>query len=252
MSWADIEPQLAAFAILFARVGAVLMLLPVFSDESVPGRVRLLVAIGMTAGLWGLLHPLVKDAAANQAVLPVVIIAEMMTGLAIGALIKLLFLAMSIAGSMISTQIGLSSAILYDPQQAGQAAALARFVGVAAAILCMAMHVHHLWLGSIVSSYKMFPVGGLPPAGDFAEVAMHVAGQALALGMRLAAPLVIYGIVFNVALGLAARLAPAIQIYFIAQPLNLILGLGLSAVLLGGILTVFAQAMADIMARGWA
>lgn len=252
MTAAAFETAVAAFLVLFARVGAVLMLLPVFSEDSVPGRIRLLIASGMTAGLWGLLSPAVRPALGDMAALPLVLIAELMTGLAMGALVKLMFAAISVASSIVSTQVGLSSAIIFDPAQAGQAALLARFVGIVAAILCMSMHVHHLWLASIISSYHVFPVGGLVPAGDFSQLAVHVVGQSMQLGIGLAAPLILYGIVFNVSLGLAARLAPAIQIYFIAQPLNLLLGVALVAATLGGALSFFADAMAAFMRSGLA
>lgn len=237
--------------LLFARVGAVLMLLPIFSEDAVPGRIRILIAIGMTAGMWGLLGPTALAAVTDRALLPALLISELLVGLAMGTVIRILFNAISIAGSIISTQTGLSSAILFDPAQAGQAALLSKFVTVVAAIVCMSMHVHHLWIGSILSSYRMFPIGGLPPGQDFAMLAVDVVGRATQIGMGLAAPLVIYGIVFNVALGLAARLAPAIQIYFIAQPLNLLLGVALTAFLMGGILTNFAEAMAEWMRTSW-
>ncbi len=69
--------------------------------------------------------------------------------------------------------------------------------------------------------------------------------------MSLAAPLLIYGIIFNVALGLAARVAPAIQVFFIGQPLNLLLGIAITAVTIGTVLTFFATAMGDAMQGGW-
>jgi flagellar biosynthetic protein FliR len=71
------------------------------------------------------------------------------------------------------------------------------------------------------------------------------------LGVGLAAPLLVYGIVFNVALGLAARMAPAIQVFFITQPLNLLLGLGLLAAVIGGMLRLFAEAMGNFVQSGW-
>jgi flagellar biosynthetic protein FliR len=71
------------------------------------------------------------------------------------------------------------------------------------------------------------------------------------LGISLAAPLIVYGIVFNVGLGLASRLAPAIQVFFVAQPLNLLLGLALFASTLGIMLTTFADTQAAWLAGGW-
>ena len=239
-----------AFLILFVRVGAVLMLLPVFSDDAIPAKIRLMLSLGMTAGLWGLLGPRIMPFAQIGTALPGIIIAEFLTGLAIGMIIKIMFLAAAMAGSIISLQVGLSSALINDPSQGGQATVLSKLMTVAAAVVCMGMGVHHLWIVAIVHSYAMFPVGGLPPAGDFAQLAILTIGKAMSLSISLAAPLLIYGIVFNMALGLSARLAPAIQVFFIAQPLNLLLGLGLFAMLIGTILTTFASAMVDWLQTG--
>lgn len=240
-----------AFLILFARVGAVLMVLPVFSDDAIPGRIRLMIAFGMTAGLWGLLSPYALPVAADIDAAAVVIFAELLTGLALGTLVRIMFLAIAAAGSIVSLQIGLTSAIVVDPAMGGQSTVLAKTVSVAAAVVCMALLVHHLWIGALVRSYAVFPVGGLPPAGDFAELAIRTASRSLALAVSLAAPMLVYGIVFNVALGLAARLAPAIQIFFVAQPLNLLLGLALFASLSGVMLTSFADAMIGWVQLGW-
>ena len=239
------------FLILFARVGAVLMLLPVFSDESVPVRIRLLMALGMTVGLWGLLRGQVLPFASNDASLPGILIAELLVGLGLGMIVRIMFLAIAIAGSIISLQVGLTSAVVADPAQGGSAPLLSKFISVAAAVVCMGLAVHHLWIVSIVRSYAIFPVGGLPPAADFAELALNTTTRAMGLAVSLSAPLIVYGIVFNVALGLAARLAPAIQIFFVAQPLNLLLGMALFISTIGLILTGFAQAMAGWLQAGW-
>lgn len=243
--------QATAFLILFARVGAVLMLLPVFSEDAIPGRIRLMLAFAMSAGLWGLLSGQTMPVAARGTALPAIILSELAVGLALGAIVKIMFQAVAMAGSIISLQVGLSSAVIFDPSQGGQAPLLSKFVSVAAAVVCMALSVHHLWIASIVSSYATFPVGGLPPAADFAALAVNVVTRSMTLAIGLAAPLIVYGIVFNIALGLSARLAPSIQVFFIAQPLNLMLGLALFATVIGTLLTSFAEGMAGWMQSGW-
>jgi flagellar biosynthesis protein FliR len=247
----DLELQVTAFLIVFARVGAVLMLLPVFGEDAIPGRVRLLIAFAMSAALYGIVGAPARAAVQAGAVLPVVLVTELMTGLAMGMIVKILFFAISMAGSIVSLQVGLSSAVIFDPSQSGMAPVLSKFVSLAAALVCMGMQVHHLWLGAIVHSYQSFPVGGLPPMHDFGQLAVAAIGRSMTLAIGLSAPMLVYGIVFNVALGLAARVAPAIQVFFIAQPLNLLLGLSLAAMTLGTMLTVFGNAMGDAMQGGW-
>ncbi|AGH49042.1 MULTISPECIES: flagellar biosynthetic protein FliR [Sphingomonadales] len=241
----------AAFLILFARIGAVLMLLPAFSEDAIPGRVRLLFGLGFTAGLFGLLGGQVAPALRSDTALPGIVLSELLVGIAMGMIVRILFNAASMAGAIISLQVGLSSALVMDPALGGQASVLARFIGIAAAVVCLTTGVHHLWIAAMVQSYALFPVGGLPPAADFARLAVETTGHAMGLAVSMAAPLIVYGILFNVALGLAVRMAPQIQAFFIMQPLNILLGMSLFAVLIGGILTAFANAMANFMQNGW-
>lgn len=244
--------QATTFLILFARVGAILMLLPVFSEDAVPGKIRLMVALAMSAGLWGLMNARIAPVAFDSVALPGILIAEILTGLAIGMIIKIMFLAAAMAGSIISLQIGLSSALVNDPAQGGQTAVLSKFISTAAVVVCMGMGLHHLWIAAIVNSYVMFPVGILPPSSDFAQLAIQTVGNAMGLAISLAAPLLVYGIVFNMALGLSTRLAPAIQVFFLMQPLNLLLGIALFASLIGAILTAFSGAMISWLQSSWA
>ena len=83
-------------------------------------------------------------------------------------------------------------------------------------------------------------------AGDWAELAVSTASQATALAISLAAPFLLFGILFNLALGIAGRLAPTIQIFFIAQPLMIAGGIALLAVTVPAMLVGFGDAY-----RGW-
>lgn len=241
----------ATFLILFARIAAVLMLLPAFSDTAIPAQIRVLAAVGFTAGLYALLGHRVTPSITDQGVLATLVVSETLVGLAMGMIVRILFSAASMAGGIMSLQIGLSSVLLPDPSIGSQSTVLSRFLTVAATVMCLSMQVHHLWIASIVKSYTIFPVGGLPPAESFARLAVTATSQSMMLAVGLAAPLLVYGIVFNVALALAARMAPAIQVFFISQPLNLLLGLGLFSVTVGGMLRVFAEAMGTFVQNGW-
>lgn len=248
----DLPLQATAFLILFARVGSVIMLLPVFSEDAVPAQIRLFAGLGMTLGLWAFLSPRVLPMAnVKDMALAGILVAELLVGISLGLIMRIMYQAISIAGSLISLQIGLTSAVIFDPAQSGHAPILSRFVGVAAAVVCFAMAVHHLWLGALIKSYGVFAVGVVPNSHDFADLAVRVAGNSLALGVSLAAPLIVYGIVFNTVLGLVARVAPALQIFFIAQPLNLLLGVTITAATLGATLTAFANSIAAWMNMGW-
>lgn len=246
----QLPAQVEGFLLVFARLGAVMMMLPVFSDTAVPVRIRLLVALGISLALFGLLGPQVPATGSTMG-LAGLAVGEMLIGLALGTIIRIMFLAITIAGSIISLQTGLTSAVMPDAALGGQLPVMAKLVSVAAAVVCFSLGIHHMWIAAMVNSYLVFPVGGLPPAADFAQLAITTTTRSMDLGFSLAAPLVVYGIVFNVALGLSARLAPTIQVFFIAQPLNILLGLALFTAILGAVLMGFATAMADWLQQGW-
>jgi flagellar biosynthetic protein FliR len=243
------------FTLLFARMGALLMLLPAFSDDAVPGRIRLMIALAISAGLYPLLSPHMTPAigmlANNDMGFAAIVGSELLLGIALGLIVRLFFHAIFIAGGIISLQVGLTSALINDPSAGGQIPILAKFISIAALLLCMGLGVHHLWLGAMVRSYDIFPPGTVPNAGDFLQLALMAARGAITLGLGLAAPLIVYGIVFNVVLGLAARLALSLQVFFITQPLNLLLGLMLCTATLAASLTSFADAMAHWVNIVW-
>ncbi|AXK43696.1 flagellar biosynthetic protein FliR [Erythrobacter aureus] len=246
----ELPTHVTNLLVIFARLGAVLMLLPAFSDTAVPGQIRLLIAFGFSIAMYGLLGPQLPVLGSGVD-LGLIVISEMLIGLALGMIIKIMFLAITVAGSIISLQVGLTSAVVPDPTMGGQIPVMAKFVGIAAIVICFALNIHHLWIAAMVNSYNAFQVGALPPAQDFAELAVTTASRSMALGVSLAAPLIVYGIVFNVALGLSARLAPTIQVFFIAQPLNILLGLSLTATIIGAVLMTFGNEMAAWMQSGW-
>ena len=247
---AELPLYATTLLLLFARVGSVLMLLPVFSEEAVPGQVRLLLALGLTLALSGLLGGNVLPYARDESALLGLLLAELLVGLSLGMLVKLFFQAIGMAGSLVSMQVGLSSALLFDPGLGGQVPVLAKLCALAAALVCLGLGIHHLWIAAIVRSYSVFPVGAVPNLGDLAQLAVATVGKSFALAVSLAGPFLVYGLLFNLALGFSSRLAPAIQVFFIAQPLNLLLGLALFVGAVGAMLTMFGDQFAAWLQDG--
>lgn len=237
----DLPAFANGFLLLFARVGAILMLLPGFSEEAVPARLRFLVAVGTSVGLFGLLAGHV----AQLALSPALLLTELGIGIGLGLLVRIIFTTATMAGSIISLQIGLSSALISDPSLGGHSALLSRMLALAGVTAALAAGIHHIWFAAIVKSYTAFPPGALPDIADFAQRAVQAAADATSLAVSLAAPFLVFGLIFNLTLGLAARMAPAIQIFFIAQPLTILAGLALLLLLMGPIVSAYAAILAD-------
>jgi hypothetical protein len=138
-----------------------------------------------------------------------------------------------------------SSALIADPALGGHSALLSRLLALAGVTAALAAGVHHIWFGAIVRSYAAFPPGAVPDIAMLADRAVQAATDATRLAVGLSAHYLVFGLIFNLTLGLAARLAPAIQIFFIAQPLTILGGLALLLLVMGPIISAYATALAD-------
>lgn len=242
-------PVLAFQAVLLlARLGAACMILPGLGEADVPAPIRLALALALVVLLLPVLRaglPAAPDAVAEAARL---IALEVVVGLWLAGLARILALAFAIAGQAIALLVGLSSALVPDPQFGQQTAITARLAALLGALFLLSSGLYALPLGALARSYSAFPPGAPWPAGEAAEAVAIAAGQSLDLALRLAAPFVFGAVLLNVSLGLLARLAPQIQVYFVAIPGQVLAGIALLAVLIAPMLALFAETMAALFA----
>ena len=99
--------------------------------------------------------------------------------------------------------------------------------------LIFATNLHHSFIGAIARSYVLFPPDRAVPVGDAAELAIRTVGESFALGVQLAAPVIVFSLVLNLAAGLIGRMLPQFQIFFVATPINVLVGLSVFALSLG-------------------
>jgi len=219
--------------LVFARVGAMVMLLPGVGETVVPPRIRLAFAFLLAL----LLYPLVRSG------LPPVptelggvfgqVIIELLIGLALGSIIKFFMATLIVTGEVVSLQTTLAFAQTTNPTQAQPAATVGSFLTVTALALVFSTDLHQLFIGAIAKSYVLFTPGRPPPVGDFVNLAIKMTGDTFSLGIQLAAPILVFGLVFNVAAGLIGRVMPQFQIFFAVTPLALLFGLSVFALSLG-------------------
>ncbi len=225
--------NLFAALLIFARIGAATMLLPGFGELYVPTRFRLLLALLMAGLLTPVLGPSLPALPESPAALALMVMGEVLVGVFIGTLARILVAALEMAGMIVSLQTGLSAATMFNPLAEQSSSPLpSALYGMLGVVLIFVTDLDHLLLRAAVESYALFTPGALPPVGDFTETVTHFAAGSFRLAFEMAAPFIVIGLVFFVALGLIARMVPQLQVLFIAQPLQILGGLGLFAVVL--------------------
>lgn len=227
-------PQAATiYFLIFARVGTMIMLMPGFGSQRLPMRMRLTVALTFTFIMYPLISSSYSVSNLGFYGALFLLFSEIAVGLVLGGVARILSSAAQVAGSTIAFQTGLSFAQTSDPTQGGvQGAIFGNFLAVLGVALIFAMDLHHLVLAAIYKSYEMFVPGVGFEIRDAANLAVDVVSSSFVVGVQMAAPFIVFGLVFYFGLGILARLMPQLQVFFIAMPANIGLGLILFVLLL--------------------
>lgn len=213
------------YFLVFARVASALMLLPGFSGRLVPSRMRLVMALAISLVLLPVVGRSFPALPRSVGALVVLVGSEAMVGVFLGLMAQTLISSLSVAGTFIGYQIGLTNAFSFDAVAEQQSSTLTAFLSNVALLAMFTTDLHHLVLRALADSYVTF-VPGMPlPLGDFGEVLARTLSDSFSFAMRLAAPLLAFGIIYNVALGLMSRLSPQIQVFFIALPIQVLGGI---------------------------
>jgi flagellar biosynthetic protein FliR len=227
--------------LVFARIGSALMLLPGFGEVYVLQRYRLLLAMVLSGLLTPVLAPHLPGIPATPGQLFTLLFAEIVIGVFLGTVARLLLLALETGGNVISLQLGLSSAQVFNPLIAAQSTLPGTMLMALGVMLVFATDTHDLMLKALVDSYNVFPAGVMPAWGDMSDAIARTAASSFALGLELAAPFLVVGTVFFAALGILSRLVPQLQIFFVAMPMQIIGGLAIFALTLPAILNWFME-----------
>jgi len=231
--------------LVFARIGSAMMLLPGFGEIYVQQRYRLLFALLLSVLLLPVLQPILPRLPGSPGTLTVVLGSEIAIGLFIGTLTRIILAALQTAGQFVSLQIGLSNAQIFNPLEATSDAIPSTFYGMLGVLLIFLTDLHQVMLRGLVESYAVFVPGQLPPVVDLTQTIAHAVAASFRLSTEMAAPFIVLGTVFFVALGLIARLVPQLQVLFVAQPLQIMGGLLLMAAVgsvgMGWFLQIFQE-----------
>jgi flagellar biosynthesis protein FliR len=239
--------QVFAAGLVFARLGAIVMLLPGFGENFIPPRIRLSFALALSLMLFPIVAGAAPPLPAGPGEMALAVIKELLIGMMIGGVIRMFMGSLATAGEVVSLQTTLSFSQTANPSQAQPSTTLATFLGLMGIVLIMATDLHHLFVAAIVRSFTLFPMGRDVPMADAVQMAVRTMGGSFALGLQLAAPVVVFSLVFNIATGLVGRVMPQFQVFFVATPLIVLMGLSVFALSLGVIGMVWVDRYRDLV-----
>ena len=153
-----------------------------------------------------------------------VLVQQMLVGVILGFALRIAFVTVDIAGELIGMQMGLSFAVAYDPQNAGQTPVLSEFIGLIATLIFLAMNGHLMIIAVLVESFTLVPVSTqLFHSAGFATL-LRWAGVIYASGLLLSLPLIATLLIANIALGVLSRVAPQLNLFAVGFPVTMVVG----------------------------
>ena len=229
--------------LIFLRIVTLLFVAPVFNSTFIPKFVKILLALAIT---YILLYSVPKtDFVLTDSLLPLFFlgIKEVLTGLIMGYMLNFIFWGLSFAGFLLSREIGLMMANMFDPNSEAQDNILgALFVYMGIMIFFIIGGPQYV-ISSLAFSFRVIPLGALSFNESVFQLLIRLSASVFVLGVKIASPLIVAFFLVHVASGIIARVSPTFQVFFVLLPLKL--GLGIFLMIL--MLPIFAYAIRDIL-----
>ncbi|MGE3771442.1 MAG: flagellar biosynthetic protein FliR [Gammaproteobacteria bacterium] len=216
---------LAAWLWPFLRISAFVLTVPAIGTRSVPARVRLVFALGLTVVLAPLVGPAVLPATELLSAQGLLVGAQqVMIGAGLGLVLRMVFLVLEFAGQVVAQQMGLGFAAMVDPASGSQVPVISQFYVILATLSFFALDAHLQLVTLLADSFELLPVGG----GGFAPGALAGiiawSGDLLGIGVVVMLPIVAALLVVNLAFGVMARAAPQLNIFAVGFPVMIVFG----------------------------
>lgn len=201
------------FILVFLRIGAAMAVLPAFGEQMVPARIRLAVAIAFSAIVFPAVFPQIQ--VGLDAPILVMGFGEIITGLAIGLMLRLHVMALQIAATIAAQSTSLSQLLggaAVDPQPA-----MGVVLYMAALALAVELGLHVQFAMMFINSYEIVSAGSLI-GSEVAGFMRKAVSHSLEFGFILAAPFVAASLLYNLALGVINRAMPQLMVAFVGAP----------------------------------
>ena len=239
------------WTVVFVRAGALMTVFPVFSAQHMPARVRLALAAALAyfagLGLPAIVFP-------TDSVLPLIgiIAMEVLVGLLMGFVSRMVFYAIEIVGAIASADVGLAMAQVMNPLSDGQKPVLSTILYYLAAMLWLGFDFHHELMAAFVRSYDFLPIGGASLNENLALGIIARTNGIFRIGLQMAAP--IMGVIFVVTLIFAvfSRAVPQMNVFIMSFSAKLFVGMtvfGMTTTLMARHITTYLSDLSEDVLR---
>jgi flagellar biosynthesis protein FliR len=217
--------QIILFFFILVRVATMLFVIPFFESRNVP----VLVKVGLAVSVAWLLLPQVQARPPALSASPVAfalgLVSEIAIGLIIGLMLQLIFVGVQLAGQTAGFQMGFAIANVVDPASSMQIPILSQFLNLFTLMVFVTLNIHHYFIKALVDGFAVIPFWGARFDTNLFQLITATTAKSFIIAVRIGAPVMVALLLTSVALGLIARTVPQMQIFIVAMPVKILLGL---------------------------
>ena len=223
------------FALVLSRVAGIFSAIPVFGGRTIPLHVKVVMIMMITLVCFPALSITAPAIPTDVFTLALLVLREVMVGVTLGFITRIIFSAVEFSGQIIGMQMGFTISSIIDPSQGTQTQIMSVMQTLLATLMFLSMNIHHLFIRTIVDSFRIIPLGGWHLNPEIISFIVKGTSDIFILGLRLAAPVMVALLLTSVTLGIMARAFPQMNIFMVSMPLNI----GIGFIVLGLTLTIF-------------
>ena len=213
--------QFQTFLVVTSRVAGFIGAIPVISSAQTPGRIKTAMVIAISLALFPVMAEAVPKVSFAPLPFMLLMISELLLGLLLGLVARLIFTAVEFGATVIGYQMGFAAAEIFDPQSERQVALISQFQNVFAILIFLAINGHHLFLQTAVRSYELLPPGQLDFSGQAIPFLMELTSHMFAIGVQFSAPVLAVLLLSGLILGVLARVFPQLNVFLLSFPINI-------------------------------
>lgn len=216
----------------FVRAGGLLVLVPVFSGQNIPIQLRVAVAALLAVAVTGFI-PAASSFPPDVMALIFVATRELLIGMIMGAVARLIFYSIEFAGQVMSTEMGLMMSAQVDPISRNNSTPLGVAMFYAGALLFLFSGSHHLVFAAFLRSFQIAPIGQLTFTHHVAELFVASTGKIFLVAVQMAAPLMAINFIVTFTFAVLGKAAPSINVFTESFSVRILAGLAIFSVALG-------------------
>ena len=248
----DLGFLVALAGLILARTVPMIVLSPVFGGKTLPGQLKVGLAVMLVLFLYPCVAPIVQGNLPTQGMAYWgLMLKEVGIGAMLGFLSSIVFFAIESAGNLIDVQRGTQQASVLVPQLEISGPVFANLHIQLATVLFFSMNLHHLYLKGYFQSFELLPVNQYPKFSEQFQTMItqiiNMSGSIFAVSLQLTAPIVLAIFMVDIVMGVMNRIAPMVQVYFLAMPFKAVVGIIMFILSFGYIMKYIAVLFGDML-----